>query len=369
MTELDRYDYHLPRELIAQRPLPCRSDARMMVVDRATRTIEHRHVRDLPELLRPGDCLVLNQSRVIPARLVGRRAATGGRFAGLYLDALPDGTWRLLAKTRGKLRPGEVIVLHALPGPRGEVRDDIELQLLARGDGGVWLARPRTPLGTLDILERVGRVPLPPYIRRGEMDQADRQRYQTVYATQPGSVAAPTAGLHFTEDLLERIAQRGIVIVRVTLHVGLGTFRPIEVPVVEQHTMHGEWGEVSDEAARTLREARRGGGRIVAVGTTCVRLLETAAQCGTIAAWSGETRLYICPGHVFRAVDAMLTNFHLPRSTLFMLVSAFAGRETICRARRCWCWCVPSAATPCCAPPTKKPSASDTGSSATATLC
>jgi S-adenosylmethionine:tRNA ribosyltransferase-isomerase len=329
MTELDRYDYDLPRELIAQRPLPCRSDARMMVVDRATRRIEHCHVRDLPELLHPGDCLVLNQSRVIPARLVGRRAATGGRFTGLYLDSLPDGTWRLLGKCRGKLRPGEVIVLEALPGPRGEVRDDVELELLDREVEGVWQARPRDSAGTLEILERVGRVPLPPYIRRGEMDASDAQRYQTVYATQPGSVAAPTAGLHFTEELLARIAQRGVATVRVTLHVGLGTFRPIEAPQVEQHTMHAEWGELSDEAARALTAARQGGGRIVAVGTTCVRLLETAARCGTIAAWSGQTRLYICPGHEFRAVDAMLTNFHLPRSTLLVLVRTFGGDELI----------------------------------------
>jgi S-adenosylmethionine:tRNA ribosyltransferase-isomerase len=222
MSELDQYDYRLPRNLIAQHPLPRRSDARLMVVRRASGEIEHRHVRDLPEILRPGDCLVLNDTKVIPARLVGRRDRTGARWTGLFVSADEHGVWQILGKTRGKLEAGEAIDVLSW-----DVRQSITLRLLAKLEDGMWAVRPE-PLGEpLEILARVGRVPLPPYIRDGEMVEEDDQTYQTVYARQPGAVAAPTAGLHFTPELLAALKRLGIQQQRVTLHVGVGTFRPI----------------------------------------------------------------------------------------------------------------------------------------------
>ena len=222
MSEIDRYDYELPRRLIAQSPLPNRADARMLVVDRGRNSLDHMHIRDLPDVLRRGDCLVLNDTRVVPARLVGYRTATGGHWEGLFLEADPDGLWRLMGKTRGKLVPGETITLI---NARGE--DDVKLHLGTSLPDGLWVARPESGEETFSLLERVGRVPLPPYIRRGEMVEADRLRYQTVYAAKPGAVAAPTAGLHFTEPLLAKIESQGVVTCRLTLHVGPGTFRPI----------------------------------------------------------------------------------------------------------------------------------------------
>jgi S-adenosylmethionine:tRNA ribosyltransferase-isomerase len=327
MSELDEYDYDLPRHLIAQDPLPNRADARLMVVDRARAAISHRHVRDLPELLTPGDCLVLNDTRVIPARLIGRRALTGGHWEGLFLRLGDDGHWRLLAKTRGKVAPGEVITLTDL-----RARAGIDLRLIAKEPGGVWIAHPESDDETLSLLERFGRVPLPCYIRGGEMLPADRQRYQTVYARTPGAVAAPTAGLHFTQDLLARLVDQGVNICRVTLHVGIDTFRPISVGSLSEHTMHSEWGRIDESAVEQLRRARAQQRRIVAVGTTSVRVLETAAAEGELRPWSGETRLFIRPPYQFRAVDALLTNFHLPRSTLLILVRTFGGHDLIRRA-------------------------------------
>jgi S-adenosylmethionine:tRNA ribosyltransferase-isomerase len=324
MTDLADYDYDLPRELIAQYPLENRADARLLVVSRARRRCEHRFVRDLPELLLPGDCLVLNDTRVVPARLIGFRTQTGGRWEGLFLSTQADGAWRLLSKTRGKLAPGESVTLLDNEG-----RDDVRLALLEKREGGVWLAQPLVPADTFALLERVGRVPLPPYIRGGEMKPSDRQRYQTVYAQRPGSVAAPTAGLHFTPGLLQRLEERGVRIARVTLHVGLGTFRPMETARVEDHVMHAEWVEIAPEAVATIEAVRSVGGRVVAVGTTAVRVLETAAAGGPLRPWSGETNLFIHPGHAFRAIDALMTNFHLPRSTLLVLVRTFGGDELI----------------------------------------
>src|SRR6478736_693065 len=224
MTELDQYDFNLPRDLIAQHPLARRSDARLMVVNRASGEIEDRHIRDLPELLKPSDCLVFNDTKVIPARLVGRRDRTNARWTGLFLSADEHGVWQILSKTRGKLEPGEAIVVLSW-----DIRQTITLRLLTKLEGGVWAARPE-PLGEpLEILSRVGRVPLPPYIRDGEMVEEDIASYQTVYAERPGAVAAPTAGLHFTPELLTRLRERGVQPERVTLHVGIGTFRPIAV--------------------------------------------------------------------------------------------------------------------------------------------
>ena len=327
MTELDQYDYHLPRELIAQQPLKARQDARLLVVNRAAESIEHSHMRNLPELLTPGDTLVLNDTRVIPARLVGRRERTGARWTGLFLESDKDGNWQVLSKTRGKLEPGEAIAIVSW-----DVRQELRLRLLAKMDGGVWAVRPE-PMGeALSLLEKVGRVPLPPYIRDGEMTEADRESYQTVFAKQAGAVAAPTAGLHFTEELFSQLKARGVAKEFVTLHVGIGTFRPITAPRLEEHIMHHEWCSLSREVAERLSAARARGSRIVAVGTTVVRTLETAAQNGNLAPYTGTTNLFIRPPYQFSAVDALLTNFHLPKSTLLILVRAFGGNELIRRA-------------------------------------
>jgi S-adenosylmethionine:tRNA ribosyltransferase-isomerase len=324
MAELADYDYELPRELIAQHPLPQRSDARLLVVNREARSWQHRHVRDLPEVLRPGDCLVLNDSRVVPARLLGFRTNTLGRWEGLFLSQQTDGAWRLLCKSRGHLQPGESITL-----VNAEGQDDARLALLEKLPDGVWLAQPLVDEETFALLDRVGFVPLPPYIRGGKMLPPDRERYQTVYAQRPGSIAAPTAGLHFTPVLLEQVQQRGVAVARVTLHVGLGTFRPIQCQRLEEHEMHSEWGEIGDEAVAAIHRCRQADGRVVAVGTTSMRVLETAANDGELRPWRGETRLFIRPGHRFQIVDALLTNFHLPRSTLLVLVRTFGGDELI----------------------------------------
>jgi len=327
MSELDQYDYTLPRDLIAQHPLPRRTDARLMVVSRSSGEIQHAHIRDLPGLLRSSDCLVLNDTRVIPARLVGRRERTGARWTGLFLSADEHGVWQVLSKTRGKLEPGEAIVVVSW-----DVRQSIALRLLTKLDGGVWAVRPE-PLGEpLEILGRIGRVPLPPYIRDGEMVEEDTQRYQTVFAQEPGAVAAPTAGLHFTPELLAALTRKGISQELLTLHVGVGTFRPITVDRLEEHPMHSEWCSVSAEVADRLRSHQAAKHRIIAVGTTVARTLETAAASGEIQPFSGRTNLFIRPPFTFHACDALLTNFHLPRSTLLILVRTFGGDELIRRA-------------------------------------
>jgi len=327
MSDLSEYDYELPSHLIAQTPVPCRSDARLLVVDRASNSLSHKHIRDLPELLRTDDCLVINDTRVVPARLVGSRTQTGGQWEGLFLEADPNGLWRVMGKTRGKLTTGETVRLLNAAG-----RDDVELELVARQDDGTWIVRPGTSEETFALLERVGWVPLPPYIRKGRMVEADREKYQTVYAEKPGAVAAPTAGLHFTEGLLRRIEEDAITVARLTLHVGLGTFRPISADSLAEHQMHSEWGSVGRECIEAIGSCRARGGRAVAVGTTSVRLLETAAAGGSLEPFSGHTDLFIRPPYEFRAVDALLTNFHLPRTTLLVLVYTFGGRELIRRA-------------------------------------
>ena len=327
MSELDRYFYELPPGLIAQTPPVVRSDARLMLVDRASQTLQHRHIRDLPQILSPGDCLVLNDTRVVPARLLGRRKLTGGRWEGLFLSAEPNGEWKLLCKTRGKLAPGEAVALH---DDRGE--DALDLTLRSKLPGGVWLARPNTAEDPWAVLDRVGRVPLPHYVERGEPTEADRRRYQTVYARALGAVAAPTAGLHFTEDLLGQLIDRGLFLVRLTLHVGPGTFRPITTEALADHRMHFESGTLTAAAVDRIQQCRAAGGRIVAVGTTSVRVLETAAADGELRPWSGETDLFIRPPYRFRVVDALLTNFHLPRTTLLVLVRTFGGDELVMRA-------------------------------------
>ena len=324
MPELDRYDYELPRHLIAQAPLVNRADARLLVVDRAAATLSHKYVRDLPEILLPGDALVLNDTKVIPARLVGRRTETGGHWEGLFLDATNDGLWRLICKTRGHPASGETVTLLDPDG-----RDDVRLVLAAKQAEGIWVVRPESGEEPLPLLERVGRVPLPPYIRGGGMVDADRGDYQTVYARHPGAIAAPTAGLHFTELLLRKLEKIGVALCPVTLHVGAGTFRPIVAENLAEHRMDTEWANLSPQTVERLAAAKARGGRVIAVGTTAVRVLETAARGGQLEPFTGRTDLFIRPPYQFRAVDALLTNFHLPRTTLLVLVRTFGGDELI----------------------------------------
>lgn len=330
MTGIEAYDYDLPEDLIAQHPLPTRSDARMLVVDRVSQTMEHAHVRDLPEFLHAGDTLVLNDSRVIPAKLVGFRTKTGGRWNGLYLDSDEHGAWRILGTTRGKLQAGETLTL-----VDRNARPHTKLHLLARLPEGQWAARAETKLSAVELLERIGRVPLPHYIRDGKMVPEDLDNYQTVFSQTPGSVAAPTAGLHFTKELLQQLDQHGVGSCHVTLHVGLGTFRPVSSDHLVDHKMHSEWGSVSQATAEAIRATREDGGRVVCVGTTAARTLETAALAtkdASVGAWSGHTNLFIRPPFEFRAVDVLMTNFHLPRSTLLIMVRTFGGDVLMRRA-------------------------------------
>ncbi len=328
------FDYELPPELVAQEPVRNRVDARLMIVDRQRQSIDHAHIRDLPELLRRGDRLVLNDTKVIPAQLRGLRAGTGGRWQGLFLGQTPEGDWLLVCKTRGHLHEPEQVTLQDREG-----RAAAKLWLLERLDDGQWKARLDSPQDALELLERIGRVPLPPYIRGGNMADVDVERYQTVFARRPGAVAAPTAGLHFTPDLLRSIGHGGVEFSAVTLHVGMGTFRPISVENTADHPMHSERAEVSAAAAAEISATRAAGGRIVNVGTTVVRVLETVAAVAKQSAtqqllvpWKGETRLFIRPPYEFLATDALLTNFHFPRTTLLLLVQAFGGSEFIRRA-------------------------------------
>lgn len=315
------FDYILPPERIAQRPVEPRDRSRLMVVRPGRGEWEHRVFADLPELLRAGDVLVRNVSKVLPARLIGVRAATGGRCELLFLRTRDDGDWELLAATRGRLKEGEEV----------ELEGGLRVSMLERMGSGMWRARPSSDAPAVELLARHGHVPLPPYIRKGQDCLEDRTWYQTVYAAEPGSVAAPTAGLHFTPELIARLEHAGVRFADVTLHVGIGTFRPIEAERIEDHELHAEWGEVSEAAVRRISDARQCGGRVVAVGTTSARVLEQAACAGggVVREWSGETRLYIRPGHVFGALAGLITNFHLPRSSLLVLVAALTGVDLL----------------------------------------
>jgi S-adenosylmethionine:tRNA ribosyltransferase-isomerase len=313
------FDYHLPPELIAQEPREPRDHARLLVASRRNAVLQHRRFDDLPDLLRPGDLLVLNDTRVVQARLFGKRARTGGKWEGLFLRELAAASWEMLCQTRGTLEPGETIEVE--PGP-------LSLRLLARLPGGRWQVQPMTPGTTVALLEQSGHLPLPPYIRKGTARAEDRERYQTIYAQHAGAVAAPTAGLHFTERVFERLRSRGIEWTTVTLHVGLATFQPIQVDDYTQHPMHSEWGQLTQASADAINACKQRGGRVVAVGTTSVRVLESA----NLQAWSGETKLFIHPPYAFKTVDGLITNFHLPRTTLLLLVGAFAGIDLLRQA-------------------------------------
>ena len=326
------FDFELSDDRIAQEPGP-RGASRLLVLDAPPGSAErHRWVADLPELLRPEDLLVVNDTRVIPARLFGRRllssgggeAEEGGRVELLLVERVDEAAheWTALA------RPGK----KARPGTRVRFGDGLEAEVVARlGDGR---HRVRFSEAVEPHLDRLGHVPLPPYIKRADRAE-DRERYQTLFAERPGAVAAPTAGLHFTPELLGRLAERGVEVARVTLHVGIGTFKPVTAALVHEHVMDEERYEVPEATAAAIAAVRRRGGRVVAVGTTTVRTLESAAdEGGTVHPGAGRTGLFIVPGYRFRAVDALLTNFHLPRSTLLMMVSAFAGRERVLAAYR-----------------------------------
>lgn len=320
--DVSQFDFDVPEDLIAQSPLPQREQSRLLVLRRRSGKIEHRRFREIVEYLSPGDCLVLNHSKVIPARLHGVKESTGARVEVLLLHRLDGERWETL------VRPGK------------KVREE---DWLSFGDGQLrGLVERRTEVGGRvirffyeglfeEVLDRLGEMPLPPYIRAG---LPDRGRYQTVYAKEPGSAAAPTAGLHFTEQLLQELKERGVEQAFLTLHVGLGTFRPVTVERVEEHHMHAEYYELGEEAAALIRRTKERGGRVVAVGTTSCRTLEWIARKfqGEIRADRGWTDLFIYPGYAFRAIDGLITNFHLPRSTLVMLVSAFAGMEQTRRA-------------------------------------
>jgi S-adenosylmethionine:tRNA ribosyltransferase-isomerase len=312
--EASLFDYELPESLIAQAPVEPRDSSRLLVVHRATGQLEHRHFYDLPDYLREGDTLVLNDTRVSARRLFGRKP-TGARVELLLLRPVGDGRWHALVRPGRRLPEGSIVLLD----------EGHTAQIEARLEGGIRLVRFIPPDD--EWLQQIGQVPLPPYIHQS---LTDPERYQTVYARQPGSAAAPTAGLHFTPRLLDQLRAQGVQIVTVTLHVSLDTFRPLQSEQIVEHKMHGEWFTVSPEAAEAINRTK---GRIVAVGTTCVRTLESAAVGRRqVQPMTGETHLYITPGYEFKVVDALITNFHLPRSTMLVLVCAFAGRELILHA-------------------------------------
>ncbi len=318
--QVSDFDYELPPDRIAQEPLPERDASRLLLLDRRTGGIAHHRFRELPDLLRPDDVLVVNDSKVIPARLHGRKT-TGGQAEVLLVRPLAEGEW--LAMTRPGLPPGGRVVV---------ARDGLRLTIeaLAVADDGLRTVRLETDSGEVAAaLAELGELPTPPYIHRR---LADPGRYQTIYAAPEGSIAAPTAGLHFTPRVLAALEARGIAVERLTLHVGLGTFLPVRTEAVDDHRMHSEWYTLPPETAARLNVARKAGRRVIAIGTTACRALESAAQTGTIQPGSRETALFIRPGYHFQAVDGLLTNFHLPRSTLLMLVSALAGREHVLAA-------------------------------------
>ncbi len=313
--------YDLPEELIAQTPLQRRDGSRLLVLDKETGAWEHRHFYDLPEFLRPGDCLILNNSRVLPARLLGAREGTGGACEVLLLKDQGDKTWECLVRPGRRLRPGARIVFGG---------GELTAEIVSETEGGGRLVRFEYEGIFLEVLERLGKMPLPPYIKKELQDQ---ERYQTVYSKITGSAAAPTAGLHFTPELLERIRAMGVNIGYVTLHVGLGTFRPVQAEDVLDHEMHSEYCEIPAETAELINETKKNGGRVICVGTTSCRTIESwAGEDGTMRPCAGWTKIFIYPGYRFKVLDALVTNFHLPESTLVMLVSALAGREHILAA-------------------------------------
>ena len=321
MKKSDFY-FDLPEELIAQTPLQQRDQSRLMLLDKQSGAVSHRRFFELPDLLREGDCLIMNDSRVLPARLLGSRLS-GGSVELVLLRDLGDGRWECLSRPGRKTKPGT-----QLQFGDGELKATVE----AVAEGGNRIVKFHYDGIFLEVLERLGKMPLPPYIKE---ELQDAERYQTVYSRELGSAAAPTAGLHFTEELLDKIRARGIRTGFVTLHVGLGTFRPVKEEEIEDHDMHSEFCMIPEETAQLINETKARGGRVIAVGTTSCRTLESfAAEDGSMTASSGWTNIFIYPGYRFKCIDALITNFHLPESTLIMLVSALAGRENVLNAYR-----------------------------------
>ncbi len=321
---IDEFDYELPQELIAQTPLEQRDHSRLLVLHRNGGAIEHRHFYDIVDFLQPDDLLVLNDSKVIPARVFATRAGTGGVVEVLLLKALEENVWEVLVKPGKKARPGQILDFS------GEMSGEV-LEILEDGKRKIRFTHQSSTI--YEVLDRIGKMPLPPYITEQLKDQG---RYQTVYARELGSAAAPTAGLHFTQEILARIRQKGVRVATVTLHVGLGTFRPVKEKEIAKHIMHSEHFSIPEETVRLIRETKEKGGRVISVGTTATRTLESGfdASLNCIKA-EGDTSIFIYPGYEFKVIDALITNFHLPKSTLVMLVSALAGKEQVLNAYRC----------------------------------
>ena len=317
------FDYELPKELIAQNPCDVRDECRLMVLHRTDGTIEHKHFYDIIDYLKPGDCLVFNDSKVIPARIYGIKESTGAHIEFLLSKRLEGDTWECLVRPAKRLHPGDRVSFN--DGKLvGEILED--------GIGGTKKVLFHYEGIFLEVLEEIGSMPLPPYIER-EADESDKEKYQNVYAKEPGSVACATAGLHWTDELIKKAEEKGVKTAYVTLHVGIGTFRPVQVDKIEDHHMHFEEYTVPKEAADTVNETRSKGGRIIAVGTTACRTMESSfTEDGKLIAQSGSTGIFIYPGYRFKMVDALITNFHLPKSTLLMLISALYNREDILKA-------------------------------------
>ncbi|MHC4264762.1 MAG: tRNA preQ1(34) S-adenosylmethionine ribosyltransferase-isomerase QueA [Planctomycetota bacterium] len=327
----DELNYELPSELIAQEPSKQRSQSRLLVLRRAENRLINSRFSDIGSFLEAGDCFVLNDTKVLQSRFFAQRR-TGGRLEGLFLTEKEGGLWEVIFKGAGKVKEGEKVLVK---DKRQE--DYCGAVVEAKMDKGIVHLRIKTEGAAEEILEEIGFPPLPPYIKRGRdlnIAEADRQRYQTVYARQPGAVAAPTAGLHFTEELIGHLKKKGIDFAYITLHVGLGTFRPVTTQVLEEHQMHSELYSIDEREAEMINTAKERGGRVIAVGTTSVRALESSIQRGKVKACEGDTSLFITPGYQFKLIDGMVTNFHLPKSTLLALVGAFAGVEQILSAYR-----------------------------------
>lgn len=317
------FDYELPLELIAQEPVKIRDSCRLMVLNREKGSIEHRIFSDIKEYLKPGDCLVMNDSKVIPARLFGVKQSTGVNVEFLLSKKIEGNTWETMVRPGRRIKPGDVVFFGD-----GKLKAEIK----SYSSEGTRIAEFSCDGDFMDVLEELGKMPLPPYIER-EAKAEDKDDYQTVYAREEGSVAAPTAGFHFTPELLDEIRAMGVKTVFVTLHVGIGTFRPLKVEVVEEHQMHFEHYSVSEEAAKIINETKAAGGRVISVGTTACRTMESATgEDGIIRAGSDDTGIFIYPGYKYKMVDCLITNFHLPKSTLMMLVSALYDREKILEA-------------------------------------
>ncbi|MDA0842122.1 MAG: tRNA preQ1(34) S-adenosylmethionine ribosyltransferase-isomerase QueA [Planctomycetota bacterium] len=326
--KLSDFDFCLPPELIAQEPAERREDSRLMVLNRENRTIDHLKFHQVPDLMHAGDLLVLNNTRVVPSRLFGKRH-TGGRVEALLVEEIETGIWQALLKSRGRLEDGEAI----------EFTDELQARLLGKHPAEGWLLDFKIPAPAfLSMLEKHGLMPLPPYIKREKgsdaRNQMDMERYQTVFARESGAIAAPTAGLHFTDKLIENLKARGVLVEYVTLHVGLGTFKPVTAEDVQDHVMHPEEYFLSEATAKAVNDAKAEGRRVIPVGTTSLRTLESCAAGQRVSAGQGDTNLFIYPPYDFQIADAMITNFHLPKSTLMMLISALADRALVLDAYR-----------------------------------